>query len=61
MSVLQARLQQREMAQKAQASAQHSASLGEISWGNQIRSYVLQVQNDVKCVQTSFCVTVYLS
>lgn len=43
MTVLQARLDQLEMARQAQMNAQHTQSLTEISWGNQIRTYVLHV------------------
>lgn len=43
MSVLQSRLDQLEMARQAQSNAQHTQSLNDISWGNQIRSYVLHV------------------
>lgn len=43
MAVLQSRLDQLEMARQAQANAQHTQSLNDISWGNQIRSYVLHV------------------
>lgn len=43
MSVLQSRLDQLEMARQAQMNAEHTQSLTEISWGNQIRSYVLHV------------------
>ncbi|CAI0435250.1 unnamed protein product [Linum tenue] len=41
MSVLQSRLDQLEMTRQAQVNAQHTQSLTEISWGNQIRTYVL--------------------
>lgn len=43
MAVLQSRLDQLEMARQAQMNAQHTQSLTEISWGNQIRTYVLHV------------------
>lgn len=43
MSVLQSRLDQLEIVRQAQANAQHTLSLNDISWGNQIRSYVLHV------------------
>lgn len=43
MTVLQARLDQLEMVRQAQMNAQHTQSLTEISWGNQIRTYVLHV------------------
>lgn len=43
MSVLQSRLDQLEIVRQARANAQHTQSLNDISWGNQIRSYVLHV------------------
>jgi hypothetical protein len=43
MAVLQSRLDQLEIARQAQMNAEHTQSLNEISWGNQIRSYVLHV------------------
>lgn len=43
MAVLQSRLNQLEMARQAQMNAQHTQSLSDITWGNQIRSYVLHV------------------
>ena len=44
MAVLQSRLDQLEITRQAQMNAEHTQSLSEISWGNQIRSYVLQVR-----------------
>lgn len=44
MAVLQSRVDQLEIARQAQMNSQHTESLTEISWGNQIRSYVLQVR-----------------
>lgn len=43
MAVLQSRLDQLEIARQAQMNAQHTQSLTDISWGNQIRTYVLHV------------------
>ena len=43
MAVLQSRLDQREMVRQAQVNAEHTQSLTDITWGSQIRSYVLQV------------------
>lgn len=43
MAVLQSRLDQLEMARQTAMNAQHTQSLTEISWGNQIRTYVLHV------------------
>lgn len=43
MSVLQSRLDQLEMARQAQFNAHHTQSLTDITWGSQIRSYVLHV------------------
>jgi len=43
MAVLQSRLDQLEMARQAQLNAQHTQSLTDITWGSQIRSYVLHV------------------
>lgn len=45
MAVLQSRLDQQEMARQTAMNAQHTQSLTEISWGNQIRTYVLHVCN----------------
>jgi protein subunit release factor B len=44
MAVLQSRLDQLEIARQAQMNAEHTQSLTEISWGSQIRSYVLHVR-----------------
>ncbi|CAI0459661.1 unnamed protein product [Linum tenue] len=52
MSVLQSRLDQLEMARQAQVNAQHTQSLTEISWGNQIRTYVLHPYRMVKDLRT---------
>ena len=46
MAVLQSRLDQLEMARQAQLNAQHTQSLTDITWGSQIRSYVLHVRNE---------------
>jgi len=43
MAVLQSRLDQLEMARQAKFNAQHTESLTDITWGSQIRSYVLHV------------------
>jgi peptide chain release factor 2 len=43
MAVLQSRLNQLEMARQAQLNAQHTQSFTDITWGSQIRSYVLHV------------------
>ncbi|KAM7277570.1 hypothetical protein ACFE04_004704 [Oxalis oulophora] len=54
MSVLQSRLDQFEMARQAQMNAQHTQGLTEISWGNQIRSYVLHPYRMVKDLRTNY-------
>lgn len=54
MSVLQSRLDQLEMARQAQMNSQHTQSLTEISWGNQIRTYVLHPYRMVKDLRTNY-------
>ncbi|KAF6134070.1 hypothetical protein GIB67_005080 [Kingdonia uniflora] len=54
MSVLQSRLDQLEIARQAQINAQHTHSLTEISWGNQIRTYVLHPYRMVKDLRTNY-------
>ncbi|XP_022719523.1 peptide chain release factor PrfB2, chloroplastic isoform X2 [Durio zibethinus] len=54
MAVLQSRLDQLEMAHQAQMNSQHTQSLTEISWGNQIRTYVLHPYRMVKDLRTNY-------
>ncbi|CAH9068204.1 unnamed protein product [Cuscuta europaea] len=54
MAVLQSRLDQLEMARQAQMNSQHTQSLTDISWGNQIRTYVLQPYRMVKDLRTNY-------
>lgn len=54
MSVLQSRLDQLEMARRAQLNAEHTQSLTDISWGNQIRTYVLHPYRMVKDLRTNY-------
>lgn len=54
MAVLQSRLDQLELTRQAQLNAQHTQSLTEISWGNQIRSYVLHPYRMVKDLRTNY-------
>ncbi|KAM3752381.1 hypothetical protein ACB098_03G014200 [Castanea mollissima] len=54
MAVLQSRLDQLEMARQAQMNALHTQSLTDITWGSQIRSYVLHPYRMVKDLRTSY-------
>lgn len=54
MAVLQSRLDQLEMVRQAQMNSQHTESLTDISWGNQIRTYVLQPYRMVKDLRTNY-------
>ncbi|KAI5424523.1 peptide chain release factor PrfB2, chloroplastic [Lathyrus oleraceus] len=54
MAVLQSRLNQLEMARQAQLNSQHTQSLTDITWGSQIRSYVLHPYRMVKDLRTNY-------
>ncbi|XP_074311707.1 peptide chain release factor PrfB2, chloroplastic [Silene latifolia] len=54
MSVLQSRIDQLEMARQAQMNAHHTESLTDISWGAQIRNYVLHPYRMVKDTRTNY-------
>ncbi|XP_027107931.1 peptide chain release factor PrfB2, chloroplastic-like isoform X2 [Coffea arabica] len=57
MAVLQSRLDKLEMARQAQMNAQHTQSLAENTFGNQIRSYVLHPYRMVKDHRTNYKVS----
>jgi peptide chain release factor 2 len=48
MKMLKAKLYEMELAKREQAQAQYEAQKGQIAWGNQIRSYVVQPYQLVK-------------
>ncbi|KAL1350724.1 hypothetical protein HN51_014741 [Arachis hypogaea] len=54
MAVLKSRLDQLEMARQAQMNSQHTQSLTDITWGSQIRSYVLHPYRMVKDLRTNY-------
>ncbi|KAM6578653.1 hypothetical protein CsatB_030490 [Cannabis sativa] len=54
MAVLQSRLDQLEMTRQAQMNSQHTQSLTDITWGSQIRSYVLHPYRMVKDLRTNY-------
>ncbi|XP_004494542.1 peptide chain release factor PrfB2, chloroplastic [Cicer arietinum] len=54
MAVLQSRLDQLEITRQAQLNAQHTQSLTDITWGSQIRSYVLHPYRMVKDLRTNY-------
>jgi peptide chain release factor 2 len=52
MKMLKAKLYEMELAKREKAQAQYEATKGQIAWGNQIRSYVLQPYRLVKDLRT---------
>jgi len=54
LGVLQSRLYQMEVTRRAKATSKHTQSLSDVSWGNQIRSYVLQPYQMVKDLRTNY-------
>jgi len=54
MKMLKAKLYERELRRRDQAHAEYEAQKGQIAWGNQIRSYVLQPYRLVKDLRTEY-------
>ncbi len=52
MKMLKAKLYEMEIAKREQAQAKYEAAKGQIAWGNQIRSYVVQPYQLVKDLRT---------
>jgi peptide chain release factor 2 len=52
MKMLKAKLYEMEVAKREQAQAKYEAAKGQIAWGNQIRSYVVQPYQLVKDLRT---------
>lgn len=54
LKMLKAKLYELELAKREKAQAEFEAQKGQIAWGNQIRSYVLQPYRLVKDLRTEF-------
>ena len=54
MKMLKAKLYEQELRRRDQAHAEYEAQKGQIAWGNQIRSYVLQPYRLVKDLRTEY-------